>query len=159
MREPIDVVVDRFTDHDAFERRSDRTFEQVTTQFEATASVVSRDGGIQVHITVILDTLNAAVADEDVPEVLEGGWFETFERRLRDATTVSYDGNNPAPDVTRGDETMTVEVEFESTSDQAVSDAKAVVDFVEATWIQGLIPGYEYDEPAASLLNRAQTRS
>jgi hypothetical protein len=50
-----------------------------------------------------------------------------------------------------------VEVEFESTTDQAVSDAKAVVDFVEATWIQGLIPGYEYDEPAASLLNRAQT--
>jgi hypothetical protein len=159
MRPAIDVAVDRFDDHDAFERRGDRTFAQVTTPFEATASVVGHDGGVQVHVSVTLQSLDAAVASETVPEVVESGWFETLERRLADATTVTRDGEEPAPDVIRGEETVRVEVSFDSTTDRAVADAKAVVDFVEATWVQGLVPGYEYEGAAASLVDRARSRS
>jgi hypothetical protein len=159
MRAAIDVVVDDFADNEAFERRGDRTFALVTTPFEAVASVVAHEGDVQVHVTVTLETLDAAVAGDDVPEVVEAGWFETFERRVGDATTVTRDDTDPVVQVTRGEETVTVESEFQSTSDRAVADAKAVLNFVEATWIQGLVPGYEYDEPAASLLQRAQKRS
>jgi hypothetical protein len=159
MRTSVDVAVDRFGAHEAFERRGDRTFVQVTTPFDATASIVGRDGGVQVHVTATLESLDAAVAEETVPKVVEAGWFETFERRLGDATTVTGDQDDPIPDVTRGEGTVTVEVSFDSSGDQAVTDAKAVVDFVEATWVQGLVPGYEYDEPAASLLGRARGRS
>jgi len=31
-----------------------------------------------------------------------------------------------------------------------------VIDYVEGTYVQGVIPGYEYGEPVAGLLDRAQ---
>jgi hypothetical protein len=158
MREAIDVAVDQFSDHGAFERRDDRTFAQVTTPFEATASVLGGDGGVRIRLVVEFESLSGAVA-EAVPEVVEAGWFETFERRVSDATTVTAADDDPTPQVTRGAETVTVDVSFDAASDRAAADAKAVVDFLEATWVQGLVPGYEYDEPAASLLTRARGQS
>jgi len=158
MRPVIDAVVDRFAAEDAFERQGDRTFAQVTTPFEATVSAVG-GGDVQLRVAVTLESLDAAVAGDTVPEVVEAGWFETLERRLRDATTLTWDDDDPVPDVTRGENTVRVEVSFDTTADRAVADAKAVVDFVEATWVQGLVPGYEYDEPAASLVDRARSRS
>jgi hypothetical protein len=81
-----------------------------------------------IEVTVRMPTLSAVVSDDSVADVVETGWFETLELRLEDAhTVVSADEATPP----------------------------TIVDFAEGTWMQGLIPGYDYDEPAAGMLNRA----
>ena len=39
---------------------------------------------------------------------------------------------------------------------RAVEDAAALVEYVEGTYVQGVIPGYEYGDPVAGLLDRAR---
>jgi len=39
---------------------------------------------------------------------------------------------------------------------RGVDDAAALVNYVEGTYVQGLIPGYEYVDPVAGLVDRAR---
>ncbi|OIB57734.1 DUF5813 family protein [Natrialba sp. SSL1] len=136
-------------------------YELTTTVFDARVSAIDapepRDGRLSVEVTV--PTLNAAVADETVAPVVEDGWFETLERRLADAFTVAQTDTHEEPRVERHDETVTVELEFTAwDAANGVADAKALIEYVEGTYAQGIIPGYEYAGPAATLLESAQSR-
>ncbi|WP_254528254.1 DUF5813 family protein [Natrinema gelatinilyticum] len=146
--------------HDAFDRRDDG-FALTTTVFETTVTAEhaegNRDG--RFRVTVFLPTLDAAVADEVVAAVVEDGWFETLERRLQDIFGVAHTSTHDAPVVERDGDEVRVRLEYTAwDAAEGVEDAKALIEFVEGTFAQGIIPGYEYRGPAASLLENAQNR-
>jgi hypothetical protein len=152
------AVRDAFASHAAFEP-TDGGFEYVKTPFDATVSVEDReDGSYAVHVVVRVPMLDAVVAGESVADVVEDGWYETFERRMADAFDVARsDGGPPAVERDAENESIVVELSFETRDvGRAVEDAAALVEYVEGTYVQGVIPGYDYREPVAGLLDRAR---
>ena len=144
--------------HGAFEARDDG-FAVTTTPFEAAVSVEETNGGVDFRVEVRVPTIDAAVADEAVAPVVREGWFETFDRRLQDVDGALY-ASVDEPLVSLRAESVEVEAGFHSSRPpQGVEDAKALVDYVEGTYMEGIIPGYDYDEPVAGLLDRAANRS
>jgi hypothetical protein len=143
--------------HAALER-SDDGHEVTTTPFEATVrSEPARPDGRDARLDVELSmpSLDAAVAD-DVAAVVEEGWFETLELRLEDAYDVVEVDPLEDPEIELSGSTVEVSFSFLAwNAGSGVDDAKAIVDFVEGTYVQGVIPGYEYEDPVAGLLDRA----
>ncbi|APX97075.1 DUF5813 family protein [Natronorubrum daqingense] len=146
--------------HDAFARADDAFALETTvfeTQIDAEPAPDKRAG--RFHVTVTLPTLDAAVAGETVASVVEDGWFETLERRLEDVYTVAYTDTHDDPVVEREASNVTVSLEYSAwDAGEGVEDAKTLVEYVEGTYAQGIIPGYEYRGPAATLLENAQGR-
>lgn len=146
--------------HDAF-APTDDGYDLTTTVFDATATATGADGKRdgRFRVTVTLPTLDAAVAGEAVAPVVEDGWFETLERRLEDAFTVAHTDTHEPPTVDRSASEVTVTLEYVAwDAGEGVDDAKALVEYVEGTFAQGIIPGYEYRGAAATLLESAQER-
>ncbi|MEA1931721.1 MAG: DUF5813 family protein [Euryarchaeota archaeon] len=145
-----------FADHTAFEQVDDATFESATTTFDGTVEADEVDGHIRFTVEVRVPLLNSVTEDE-VAAVVEDGWFETFELRVEDIGGVFRTERDLDPTVTRQGETITVEASFEDINEQrGVDDAGAIIDYVEGTFVQGIIPGYEYTEPVASIIDRAR---
>jgi hypothetical protein len=143
-----DVLADSFAAHDAFESVEDG-FALTTTPLETVVTL----GADRLVVTVWAPTLGATAAD-DVPDVVSEGFADTFERRIADpAGALRAD----AVDVTveRDGDRLVVEGRFAPPADRAAAEAKALIDFVEGTWVGGLVPGYDYEPPAADLLARA----
>ncbi|MFC4357606.1 DUF5813 family protein [Halobium salinum] len=146
-----------FADHGSFEALDDGRYEAVTTPFDGTVVVFDAgDGEIGFDVEVRVPMLDAVAADEVAP-VVEEGWYETFERRMEDLGGVTAAEHNLDPAVETVDSEAVVTVGFTDLNERrGVDDAAAVVDYVEGTFVQGMIPGYDYVDPAASLLERAQ---
>ncbi|WP_440766159.1 DUF5813 family protein [Natronorubrum sp. DTA7] len=156
-----DPVARELESHDAFEPTTDDSYKLTTTVFDATVTASDaagkRDGAFSV--TVTLPTLDAAVAGEAVAPVVEDGWFETLERRLEDVFTVAHTSTHDEPTVERDATDVTVSLEYVAwNAGEGVDDAKALIEYVEGTYAQGIIPGYEYQGAAATLLENAQSR-
>jgi len=149
-----DAVAAAFERHDAF-APTDGAFALDSTAFDVTATATEIDGpkAGRFAVTVPVPTLSATVADDDdVAPVVEDGWFDTFERRLEDAFDVAKTSDGEDPVLDRGPDEVRVELTYEAfEADQGVSDAKALAEYVEGTWLQGLIPGYDYVGVAADL--------
>lgn len=150
-----------FESHEAFVVADDG-YDLTTTVFETTITAEQppdqdrRDG--RIAITVFLPTLSAATVD-DVADVVEDGWVETLERRLEDVFTVAGTDTHEEPRVERDEDVVRVHLEYVAwDADDGVTDAKALVEFVEGTYAQGIIPGYEYRGEAAALLESARER-
>ena len=147
-------------DHGAFEER-EGAYAVTTTAFDATVVVASAGDGLSYRVTVTVPTLDAAVEGEAVAPIVQEGWFDTFERRLAHpggATRVDPDPPLVSIDVDAGE--VRVEMAFETTlPERGTEDAKALVDFVEGTYLQGVVPGYDYRDPVDGLLQRAEDRS
>jgi len=155
-----DRPVDRaFADHDAFES-GDGGHVAISTPFEAEAGADQRANGWRVRIRVTVPTLNAAVESEEVGDAVANGWFETLSLRLEDAYDVlRSDGVTDPPTIERDEDAGEIRVQFAfETTDprRGVDDAAAIVDFVEGTYVQGVIPGYEYGGPVSHLVRRAR---
>jgi hypothetical protein len=145
-----------FTDHTAFEQVDEATFESTTTTFDGIVEADEVDGHIRFAVEVRIPLLNSVTEDE-VAAVVEDGWYETFELRVEDIGGVFRTERDLEPTVTRQGETITVEASFEDINERrGVDDAGAVIDYVEGTFVQGIIPGYEYTEPVASIIDRAR---
>jgi hypothetical protein len=148
------------TDHGAFEERGEE-YAVTTTVFDAVVRVGTAGDTLSYRVAVAVPTLDAAVEGEDVAPVVQEGWFETFERRIEhlDGTTrVDTGPPNVTLDLDAGE--VRVEIGFETNLPaRGTEDAKALVDFVEGTYLQGIVPGYEYREPVAGLIQRAADRS
>ncbi|WP_435347701.1 DUF5813 family protein [Haloarchaeobius sp. HRN-SO-5] len=143
--------------HDAFTRVDDE-FAVGTTRLDAVVTAAptgdDRDGAFRV--TVRIPTLDAVVEGETVPPVVEDGWFETLELRLEDAFDVAHTLDHDDPTVERRGETVVATFTYRSGSARTgVEDAKAVAEFAEGTFVQGIVPGYDYGGPAAELLTNA----
>lgn len=155
--EPVERELDA---HDAFEP-ADGGYELTTTVFDAVVTAAPaegrRDGAFTV--TVFLPSLDAAVAGESVAAVVEDDWAATLERRLRDVFEVAHADTHEAPAVDRAPAEVRVTLEYTAWNAlEGVEDAKTLVEYVEGTYAQGLIPGYEYRGEAATLLDSARNR-
>jgi hypothetical protein len=155
-----DRVHRAFRDHASFERVGENVFESQTTAFDASVAVTSKeDGVLSFVVTVRVPMLDAVTADS-VATVVEDGWFETFQLRMEDVGGVTRRDRGVSPTVRREDDEAVVEMSFEDRDERrGVDDAGALVDYVEGTYVQGIIPGYEYTEPVSELLSRAYQSS
>ncbi|NHN46875.1 hypothetical protein G9464_04600 [Halostella sp. JP-L12] len=158
--EDTDAARDALAAHGAFEPRED-DFACTTTPFDAVVDVDPaegpRDG--EFVVSVSMPTLSAAVESEDVADVVEDGWYETLELRLEDAFDVAQTTTTEPVDVGRDGDEVRVELTFTAwDAEQGVDDAKALIDFVEGTYVQGIIPGYDYGDPVAQLRQAARQR-
>lgn len=107
-------------------------------------------------VTVFVPTLSAATA-ETVGSAVEEGWRDTLERRLEDApqsTRANVELHEVA--VEGIDDELQITFTFEwGDADRAAKIAKTFVEYVEGTYVEGIVPGYEYESPVADLLSDA----
>ncbi|WP_200530734.1 DUF5813 family protein [Halorubrum sp. LN27] len=146
-----------FADHGSFEPAGDGLWTAETTPFDAeVCAEPAADGRIRFSVTVRVPTLSATTADE-VADVVEEGWIETFELRVVDVGGVTRGDRAFDPTVSIGDDEIAVAFELtDSNERRGVDDAGSLIDFVEGTYVQGVIPGYEYTEPVDGLLSAAR---
>ncbi|MFC7188073.1 DUF5813 family protein [Halorubrum yunnanense] len=153
-----DRVPRAFADHGSFEPAAEEgAWTSETTAFEGKVRAEpAEDGRVRFAVTVRVPTLSAATADE-IADVVEEGWIETFELRVVDVGGVTRGDDEFDPDVTAGDDEVVVEFELTDINERrGVDNAGALIDFVEGTYVQGVIPGYEYVDPVAGLLSAAR---
>lgn len=154
-----EAVAAAFRNHDAF-TADDGRFRTETTVTEATATAAPTEGDRAgaFSVTVTVPSIDVAAADEVGPAVVDG-WYETFALRLEDAFDVAKTSDYDDPTVERGGGVVTATFEYRSwRASDGVDDAKAVVDYVEGTYAQGIVPGYDYEDPVASLVQQAAER-
>lgn len=156
MSELPDRVGRAFRDHGSFERVADGRYESTATVFDATVEVEpATDGRIEFRVTVRVPMLDE-VTDDEVAPVVEEGWYDTFALRAADPGGVTSGERDLDPRVYEKDREAVVEASFEDINERrGIDDAAAVVDYVEGTFVEGIIPGYDYREPVESILNRA----
>lgn len=107
-------------------------------------------------VTVYVPTLDEATADEVGP-VVEQDWQETFERRLEDApqsTRSSVDVHDFDVEDLGGELQITYSFEWGDPR-RATEIGKTFVEYVEGTYVEGIVPGYEYEPPVSDLLSSA----
>jgi hypothetical protein len=147
--------------HDSFEpsEDDDRTWTAARTPFDvALRPSLREDGRARYRLTVRLPALSATTED-DVAPVVEDGWYETFDLRVRDVGDIFRGDPDPDPSVSReGDEVLVTAEVVDIDPRRAADDASAFVNFVEGTYVQGVIPGYDYHEPVSDLLESARQR-
>jgi hypothetical protein len=97
----------------------------------------------------------SAVTVEEVGPDLESGWFDTFERRLEDAPGAVRDRVELAAfDLQQDGSEAVVTFGFEwGNADRAPDIAKALAEYVEGTYMEGIVPGFDYREPVDSMLS------
>jgi hypothetical protein len=148
-------VAEEFEAHGKFERGEregdDGTaFAPTVTDWTATAVV----DGDAVAIEVRVPTLQAAT-EEDVADVVTEGWFDTFERRVADADSVTLADDVTVESVARDGGDIVVALALDPRDGKAADDALALVNYVEGTWFEGVIPGYDYREDVQELRESA----
>lgn len=146
-----------FADHSGFEEVGVDEYVSTATPFDAEVTVdAGDDGRVAFTVEIRVPTLSAVV-DGDVADVVEEGWTETFELRVVDVGGVTRVDRGLGPVVRRLDDEIVVTVEYTDINERrGVDDAAALVTFVEGTYVQGVIPGYDYTEPVASLVASAR---
>ncbi|SEA06790.1 hypothetical protein SAMN04488065_1671 [Haloplanus vescus] len=156
MSETVGRAARTFRRHDSFEEIDEARFASTTTTFEATAEASDADGRIDFAVTVRVPTLSAAV-DGDVGDAVAEGWAETFELRVADVGGVVRGDHDFDPAVEQRDGELVVEYAYTDINEQrGVEDAAAIINYVEGTYVQGIVPGYEYVDPVAGLLDQAK---
>ncbi|PSQ41868.1 hypothetical protein BRD17_10285 [Halobacteriales archaeon SW_7_68_16] len=137
----------------------DDGYRMTGTELTATVEIAPSDGAGRdavVRVEVRAPTLSATTADA-VASVVEDGWYDTFERRVVDAPDVAETDATTVKRVDREGDAVVVAVAIEAWDvATGLDDAAAVADFVEGTYVQGVIPGYEYESPASDLVSRAR---
>jgi len=155
---PSDVH-EAFESHDAY-TITDGATTVTTTIFDGTVAVeeAENDWAHRYVVTVTVPTLTGAVAG-DVGSAVESGWLDTLERRLEDApkaTRASVELETFDVE-THGEEIVVTYAFTSGTPRQAADIAKTFVEYVEGTYVEGIVPGYDYQPPVSKLLQQAQS--
>ena len=156
---------------------TDTVPDEAREAFEAHGSVTESDEGFAVEstvfdgfltasegpewkhtytVTVYVPTLGEATADE-VGRAVEESWRETFERRLEDApqsTRSSVEIHDFEVEDLGGELQITYSFEWGDPG-RATEIGKTFVEYVEGTYVEGIVPGYEYEPPVSDLLSSA----
>jgi len=139
----------------ALEETAEGQYTITTTVFDATVTVTDDDGSAAFAVSVRVPMLDAATADRVAP-VVEDGWFDTFALRVADVGGALRGSDDLDVDVTReGDEAVISTELTDLDAKRGATDAVAVADYVEGTYVEGIIPGYDYTEPVTALIQRA----
>ena len=156
-----DALPDRgvraFEAHDAYERQG-KWFTLTTTAFDGRVTVETTDEwALRYTLEVRAPTLDSATADE-VGDAVASGWFDTYELRLKDAPMavrqdVELDEQRVFEEA--GDAVAVFRFEW-GNADHAPDIAKAMAEFVEGTYMEGIVPGYEYEPPVSGMLSQAR---
>jgi hypothetical protein len=140
--------------NESFEPREDGTYAVRTTAFEGSVEIDADGGAVVFTVTVTVPMLGAVTEDAVAP-VVEEGWFETFELRISDVDG-AIRGDDASVSVRQDGDEAVVAVELRDLdATRAAADAVAVVEYVEGTYVEGIIPGYEYTEPVTLLVQQA----
>ncbi len=153
-----DRALRAFRSHDSLDDPdTDGTVRVTTTPFDATvAASDGADGRIEFAVTARVPTLSTVTEDE-VADVVEDGWADTFRRRVENIGAVTAGGHDLTPQVERDGEELVVTATLSDLDhDRGANDAVAVVDYVEGTYVQGVIPGYDYTPPVDGLIDAAR---
>lgn len=160
----IDGIPERaeraFEGHDAFERDG-AAFAVTTTKFSGRVTAAETDDwALEYTLTVYTPMLSAAVADETVGEAVEDGWFETYERRLEDAPMATrIDVELDDLTLRREDGEAVAAFTFtHGNADQVPLIAKTFAEYLEGTYAEGIVPGYEYEGVVDELLGDARSQ-
>lgn len=154
--ETPDAVEAAAAEREAFEPAAEGYHVQ-TTNFDARVTArPANEWATAFTVTVDVPTLPSVVSGT-VGDAVAEGWRDTFERRLAEApkatrATVDLDEFR----VESGDDALTVVYEFSfGDAGQGLDVAKTLVEYVEGTYVEGVVPGYEYEGPVADLLSEA----
>ena len=152
-----DRAVRAFEGHDAFERDGE-WFEVTTTKFEGRITASETDEWALSYTLEVRAPMLSTVTEGPVGSAVEDGWFETYELRLEDApmalrTDLSFDDQRVFEEA--GDAVAVFEFEW-GNADRVPEMAKAIAEYVEGTYMEGIVPGYEYQPPVSELLSRAR---
>lgn len=152
-----DRAVRAFEGHDAFERTAE-WFELTTTKFDGRVTASETDDWAIAYTIEVRAPMLSNAAEGSVGSAVEEGWFETYELRLADAAMpvrhdLTFEDQRVIEEA--GDAVAIFEFEWEN-ADQAPGIVKAIVDYVEGTYLEGIVPGYEYGPPVSTLLSRAR---
>lgn len=146
-----------FDAHDAFSE-NEGSYRLETTDFDGrvTATDAEQEWALRYTVTVRAPTLDAAV-EEDVGPNLREGWLDTLELRVGDAPgavreRVTLDDHAVR---TEGEEVVVEYVFTHGNPDRAPDIAKAMAEYVEGTYMEGIVPGFTYRPPVADLLDEA----
>jgi hypothetical protein len=149
-----------FAGQDAFER-ADGAFEVTTTKFGGRVTAAETDDwALEYTLTVRAPMLSTAVAGEAVGDAVEDGWFETYERRLEDApqaTRIDVE----LDDLTVREEDGEAVAAFTFThgnADQVPLVAKTFAEYLEGTYAEGIVPGYDYEGVVEDLIGDARSQ-
>jgi hypothetical protein len=155
-----DRAVRAFEGHDAFERDGE-WFEVTTTKFDGRITAKETEEWALSYILEVRAPMLSEAAEETVGPAVEDGWFETYELRLADATMALREDltlTDQRVVEEAGDAVAIFEFEFEN-ADRVPKMAKAIAEYVEGTYMEGIVPGYEYGPPVSSLLSKARQSS
>ena len=150
-------AVRAFEAHDAFERDGE-WFAVTTTKFDGRVTAEATDEwALRYTLEVRAPTLDSATADE-VGDAVASGWFDTYELRLEDAPMavrqdVDLDEQRVLEEA--GDAVAVFGFEW-GNADHAPDIAKAMAEFAEGTYMEGIVPGYEYEPPVSEMLSQAR---
>lgn len=137
--------------------RTEAGYRITATAFEGTLEVTGSEvPGWTVTLSVRVPSLDSVTTDRVTPAV-ETDWLRTLQRRLEDAPmatrrSVTLDAFSVEP--TDGH----VDIEYTYTHDSAqgaVDIASTFAEYVEGTYVETVIPGYEYEPPVSDLLSDA----
>lgn len=145
-----------FEEHSDFEPQPDGTCASVVTAFDGVVRPTAATEEVRADVTVTAPMLDAAAEDEIAP-IVEDGWYETFERRVTSVGGIFRTGRTLEPTVTQESGSVVVTATLtDQNARRAADDASALINFIEGTYVQGVIPGYSYTEPVAGLLESAK---
>lgn len=152
-----DSVARAFDAHDAVQTTSDG-YAITSIVFDTSVTASPGPGQEQTYtVTVFVPTLDAATA-EPVGEAVTAGWRETFERRLADAPKATRSMVELRDFAVESIDDGELQVTYSFTwadEKRATEIAKTFVEYVEGTYVEGIVPGYEYEPPVSDLLASA----
>ena len=151
----------RFTTHSEFEEGDERYVVQ-STPFEITVTFSVETGdSIEYLVEATVPSLDAVIVEESISDSLLEGWAEPFERRLRDVEQAWSSMSDVIVECDWDRDEFIASFRFSRVSDAPAptDDIVALVGYLEGTYLQGIIPGYEYSEPVSGMLEQARDRA
>jgi len=142
--------------HDSIESDGDDDVYAVTTTvFDGDISIETADGAAIFSVVITVPMIDSVVDGHVAPPV-QKGWVDTFGRRMADAESATRGHETLDIKTTRKDDTAVVETTFTDIDpSRGVDDAVSLVEFAEGTYVEGVIPGYDYTDPVTQLIQRA----
>jgi hypothetical protein len=152
-----DRAVRAFEGHDAFERDGE-WFSVTTTAFDARVTAAETDEWALAYTLEVRAPMLSNAAEGTVGSAVEEGWFDTYELRLEDAVMalredLAFDDQRVVEEA--GEAVAVFEFEF-GNAGRVPDIAKAIAEYAEGTYVEGIVPGYEYGPPVSALLSRAR---
>lgn len=146
-----------FEAHEAFERNG-KWFNVTTTKFDGRVTVSETDDWDLAYTLEVRAPMLSAVTADTVGPAVEDGWFDTYDRRLEDThMAVRQDVEFTDRRVFEEADDAVAVFEFEwGNADHVPDMAKAMTEYVEGTYMEGIVPGYDYTQPVSEMLSKAR---